>query len=849
MTADTLLPIAVRTLPNGAMLYHILNQSKLTRIQAVIRTGSIHEAADSGCGLSHFLEHMLFQGCRKYPGNLASDTIHSLGGDCNAYTSFDHTAYYAEVPVEKFATAADIICSMIAEPLFPEEKFISEKEVIAREADMIFDRPAYRLVQQLWQQLYPTHPARLPIVGFPDKIAAVTRDMMNDYYLRRYGAMRCHILVTGDLNTDMVQAVLAEKLSGFTRGNLNEPVLPEEPEPLFECSSTDEFADPLTRIALGIRAPRPTDPRTPALDILSGILGGNDSSYLPKKFLYNDQLALAIDAEFDITSFGGVMAVSAVCEPAKAEALQQGIRSTLAMLRKRGVTAEELQQEKLQQRITMLQQLKHSSSMVGIVNSLKMNFNQPECLDQYLAKIDAVTLDEVNAVAEDFFDPRRFVWSIVRQPAEKNKSSVAVNAPATEVYSGSLSNQSQYVMVGRTNIPLDSISLLLPAGPVWESNVHHGISQLLSKMLATGPDNISEDDFYALLDRQGIDLDISCGINTLSLEMSFPEAMRNEAINILTDLLSNPRRDQEVFKRVQNNLVEQLNSKLMETNFVALKEAKRQIFGAHPGGNSRLDTPEELLAVTVDELYGFYYSRFDKKLVNLGASVKSASPEDQKNVLQALEKLSASLPWSSTSLTKPQPATAEELNKNFKESITRITLPREQSTVVCAVAGGFAHTREYYSLLIMDAALNGLASNLFKEVREKRSLAYSTGVAVNCGIVQGVVALHAGVKPENASRTIECLCNEIQRLADSGLSEEEFASAKLSSMSAMARQLESVDAKLMHAQLALFYGDDPEYCLESPRVLGSITRDECNEVLKKIFTSSPIAKVVAGAEK
>jgi len=849
LTDNTLLPIAVRPLPNGAMLYHILNRSALTRIQAVIHTGSIHETTDCGCGLSHFLEHMLFQGCKRYPGNLASDTIHSLGGDCNAYTSFDHTAYYAEVPAAQFATAADIICSMIAEPLFPEEKFISEKEVIAREADMIFDRPAYRLIQQLWQGLYPTHPARLPIVGFPDKIAAVTREKMVNYYLRRYGAMRCHILVTGDLDTDMVQAVLAEKLADFARGNLNEPVLPSEAEPAFESIYTDEFTDPLTRIALGIRAPHPSDPRTPALDLLAGILGGNDSSLLPREFLYNRELALAIDSEFDITSFGGVMAVTAVCEPTKAEALQQGIRSSLALMRKRGVTAGELAQEKLQQRITMLQQLKHSGSMVNIVNSLKMNFNHPECLEQYLEKIDSVTLEEVNEAAKEYFDPRRFVWSIIRQPAEKKSGvSVSIN-PAPEVLSGKLSDGTGYVMIERNNIPLDSLSLLLPAGPVWESTVHHGISHLLAKILATGPDDMPEEEFYAELDRQGIDLDVNCGNNTLSLEMSFPESIRSVAAGILIRLLTNPRRDAEVFKRVKNNLIEQLNSKLMETNFVALKQAKRQIFGDHPAGNSRLDTPEELSAITLDELYGFYFSRFDRSLANLGTSVKQGNKADRQAALESLENISQKLPWSAEKLVKPAAVTAEELQKCANENIIRINLPREQAAAVCAVAGGFAHTREYYSLLIMDAALNGLASNLFKEVREKRSLAYSTGVAVNCGIIQGIVALHAGVKPENAEKAIECMLAEIDRLAHSGLTAEEFTSAKLSAISAMARQLESVDAKLMHAQLALFYGDDPDKSLTGAQLLNSITCEECNEVLNKIFTSSPVAKVVAGMIK
>ena len=847
MTDKSILPIAVRPLPNGSVLYHIGNQSKLTRIQAVMRTGSIHEGDDAGCGLSHFLEHMLFQGCERYPDNQASDRIHQLGGDSNAYTTFDHTAYYVEVPVEKFSEAADVITSMISAPLFPEHKFITEKQVIAREADMIFDRPVHQLIQQLWQGLYSVHPARMPIIGFPDKIAAVTRDTMYNYYQRRYGAMRCHWLVTGALNTDMVQAVLSEKLSGFTRGNLAEVELPHEPEALFEIRKTTEFHDPLTRIALGIRTPEAANAVTPVLDLLAGIIGGSDSSLLPRRFLYQDQLALAIDADFDATSFGCVLAVSAACEPGKAAALEQGIRSELALVRKRGVTSQELQREKLQQRLTIYQQLKNTSTITGVVNSLRMNFGCAEGLEQYLHMLDAVTLDEINAVAEDYLNPRRFVWSLVTPQKESSSCFMPEAADAgPQIHSGELPNGSKYILLERTHIPMDSLSVLLPAGPIWENNVPHGSSQLLSKLLATGPDDLPEEEFYALLDDAGIDLDVSCGNNTLSMEMSFPPAARGIALDMFSRILAAPRRDAQVFNRVRSNLIEQLQSKLMEPNFAAAQRAKRLVFGNHPAGNSRFGSVEDLQSVELDTLLDFYASRWDKNLVNLGSTIPPDDPDEVAAAIDMLNQLSTDICWSCKELTKPQPAALEELNIIDHSHPYLVPLPREQSTVVCALPGGFAHKLEYYALLIMDSALNGLSSNLFKEIREKRSLAYSTGAAVNCGLVQGLIMLHAGVKPENAFKALECLQAEVARLATCGLSPEEFASARLAALSALARQLESPDTQLLHAQLSLFYGDDPLQSLNCAEKMRNISLTECNQILKRIFSASPAVCVIAG---
>ncbi len=844
------MPVEIRELPNGAVLYHILNGSRLCRIEVVMRTGSIHEGNETGCGLSHFLEHMLFQGCARYPGIRAADTIHSLGGECNAYTTFDHTAYYAEVPTEQFAAAADVICSMVAEPLFPEAEFNSEKEVIAREADMIADRPRHAMIQQLWQGLFPNHPAGMPIIGYADKIAGVTRQMMQDYYLRRYGAMRCHFLVTGDINTDTAAEFLSEKLASFTRGNLLETALQTPGNQSFAICRRSVFADPLTRMAVGIRAPEAADKITPALDLLGGIIGGSDSSLLPRELLYGKELALAVDSEFDGCTFGSVLGISAVCEPRNTPALEKNLAQLLKKIRNNGISKAELQREKRQQQLTMYQLLKNTSSTVNLVNSMVMNFN---CCDvtRYLDKLNAVTLDEINAAAFEYLDEDRMVWSIV-EPADKKKSAAGVKKKKAvpEVYSGRFEDSCQYVIIERSHIPLDSMAVILPAGPVWEKDRHHGISQLLCKMLATGPDDMPEEVFYKYLDSHGIDLDVSCGINSLSIEVSFPPGSGKYAVEILCRLLRSPRRDANVFNRVRKTLAEQLQSKSMEPNFNALMTAKKMVFGNHPGGNSRLETVEDLLAITPEELVEFYHSRLDKKRVNIGATAAPGKQNELNKVLEALKIAADSIPWSAAALETPKMASKSDLEAVDKTEVVFKELPRDQSAVVCAVAGGFAHTREYYALLIMDAALNGLSSNLFREVREKRSLAYSTGGFVNCGLVQGIVALHAGVKPEKAREALECLKNELQRLMEKGLDEDEFTSAQLSALSSLARQMESSDARLLHAQLALFYGDDPAKSLNCAETVRAISRSECNKILSEVLKRSPAACVIAGsAEK
>ncbi|MBP5182223.1 MAG: insulinase family protein, partial [Lentisphaeria bacterium] len=120
-------------LENGLEAYILpLRSAPVVSVQAYVRTGSIHEEEFLGCGLSHFLEHMLFMGSSRYPGNAASDKVSSLGGYFNACTGRDYTSYIVFLPSRHFGEALDILDDMLRNPLFPEEKFQSEKNVILR---------------------------------------------------------------------------------------------------------------------------------------------------------------------------------------------------------------------------------------------------------------------------------------------------------------------------------------------------------------------------------------------------------------------------------------------------------------------------------------------------------------------------------------------------------------------------------------------------------------------------------------------------------------------------------------------------------------------------------------------
>lgn len=221
--------VVSRTLENGVRIFVFPQPGTAVEVECFVRTGSIHEGARLGYGLSHFLEHMLFQGCRDYPGTAAADAIDRLGGSMNAYTSYDHTAYHANLAGRHLPEAVRILSRMVRFPEFPGARFAEEREVILREEEMGRDNPDRLLYTRLNASIFLEHPLRHPIIGYRELIAGVTRDIMVDYYAERYTPGRCFWVIVGDAEPERAFDLVEAEMADWERRSLAEPAIPPEP--------------------------------------------------------------------------------------------------------------------------------------------------------------------------------------------------------------------------------------------------------------------------------------------------------------------------------------------------------------------------------------------------------------------------------------------------------------------------------------------------------------------------------------------------------------------------------------------------------------------------------------------
>src|SRR2546426_1676286 len=271
-------------LPNGlTIIVQEDHSAPVASVQAWCATGSIDEDAHLGAGLSHILEHMLFKGTQARSTNEIAQKIQDVGGYINAYTSFDRTVFWIDVPKDGVTTALAVLSDAMMNSTLPPDEYLKEQEVIRREFAMGFDDPDRQAGLLLFATAYQRHPYRLPVIGQMEVYNQLTQEQVMQYYKSRYVPNNLTFIVVGDVDAEKVHQQLADFFKSYPEKSLKPVFVPEEPPQLGRREVHNEFATELTRLSLAWHIPEITHPDVPALDLLSTILGEGRSSRLYRR--------------------------------------------------------------------------------------------------------------------------------------------------------------------------------------------------------------------------------------------------------------------------------------------------------------------------------------------------------------------------------------------------------------------------------------------------------------------------------------------------------------------------------------------------------------------------------------
>ncbi len=417
------------TLANGLQVVVLTNNSLPVVTQMVwYKVGAADDPAGKS-GLAHFLEHLMFRGSGKTAPGEFSRIISRNGGIDNAFTSSDTTAYYQTVAADRLELVMELEADRMANLTLGEEEVLPERQVIIEERrTRTENNPAALLREQMNAVLFLHHPYRIPVIGWRHEMEGLSHDDVVAFYKRWYAPNNAILIVSGDVTVDKVRA-LAEKYYGPIKPHDVKPrVRLKEPPQVAARRVTlesDRVRDP--RVTRTYLAPSYTTGATEhayALQVLDNVLSGGATSRLYGKLVVEDEAAVSVYASYDVSNYDwGTFSVGG--QPrgdVSISTLEADIDGEIARLLKDGVTQAEVDHAKKQliaSSVYSRDSLRQGAQVIGTALTTGQTIADAEAWPE---RIQAVTVEQVNAAAHHVFDINKSVTGILL-PANVEKRS------------------------------------------------------------------------------------------------------------------------------------------------------------------------------------------------------------------------------------------------------------------------------------------------------------------------------------------------------------------------------------------------------------------------------------------
>lgn len=321
--------VVKRTLPNGlTVLVQENHAAPVVAVRMYVKTGSIYENQFLGSGLSHLFEHTLFEGTKTRDKKALNAEIQAIGGQSNAYTSYDVTAYHITTAAPYFERALNVLSDMMQNSTFPDEEVKVQQGVIHNEMALGDDNPDRQLSELFYKTAFRVHPVRYPIIGFRQQFDKLTRDDILSYYKSHYTPENSILSVAGDVSAPAVLEAAQKAFGDWERVAPQALALPTEPPQNAPRRAVIEEDVNLTYLQMGWHTVPLQHPDLYALDTLAQILGGGDSSRLVREIQENQNLVTGISAYSSTPNYdAGVFAIRAIMPPANISKVERAIKA------------------------------------------------------------------------------------------------------------------------------------------------------------------------------------------------------------------------------------------------------------------------------------------------------------------------------------------------------------------------------------------------------------------------------------------------------------------------------------------------------------------------------------------
>lgn len=398
-------------LPNGIRV--------VTEVMPYVRSVSLGVWIGSGSriefgaenGLCHFIEHMVFKGTRNRSAEEIARSVDSVGGGLDAFTSKELVSFNTKVMDEHLPFALDVLADLVLNPVFRPEDIEREKGVILEEIKMEADQPEFVLHETFISNFWKGHGLGKPILGTRETVKKFGQEMLFDFYNRVYSPKNILITAAGNLDHDEIVRLIRDKFSDLSeRGSVPVDSHPKSHAPIVlkKKESLEQI-----HIAIGVPAyPLAHEARFP-LYVLNTVLGGGMSSRLFQNIREKQGLAYAVYSELNLFSDTGCFTVYAGTGVETAKQVITSVINEFRVLKDEYISEDELQRAKDHMKGSLMLSLESTSSRMSNLARQELYFDRFMSLDEMLECIEAVTRDEVQRIAQEFFQKENIAVAVL----------------------------------------------------------------------------------------------------------------------------------------------------------------------------------------------------------------------------------------------------------------------------------------------------------------------------------------------------------------------------------------------------------------------------------------------------
>lgn len=788
----------VITLDNGLEVITLEDFScPIVSVQVWYHVGSKDEQPDRQ-GFAHMFEHMMFFGTDRVGPTDHNDLIHRVGGSSNAYTNFDQTVYHQKVPADQWEMVLWLEAERMAFLNINQESFDTERKVVEEERRLGLNQPYGDAWEKLMAEIFRVHPYRWTPIGQIPHLRAATVGELREFWKRYYVPNNATLVILGAVKHRDAQR-LAKKYFGWIPRCPDPPRVTVKEPPTQERKVTLKIENaPAPLVGRGFRTvPLRHDDVIP-LDLLATILGGGESSRLHRQLVAEQRLAVGAQAMSWNLEQDGLWGAGAILTPfgGDADQVSQIIERHITRVRDELVSERELTKARNQMLKSFVLQNLTVDSKAAALGEAAVLEGDVSRVNERLDRVRRVTAADLQRVARTYFLPERQIElrvernltgavgnligskedaSPITAPPEtsapppgregvRRPAHFPARAPAPrsrrfpitpQFTEDQLANGLKVLVVPNHEVPLVSITLLLRDGAVSETKV--GAASMAFDLLTKGTAGRSEAELAEELETYAISLSGIAGMDTSRVFADCLPEQLPRAMSLLAEVILTPTFPAEEFDKLRAQTRTALEVQTAEPSYLADREFRRRLYGAHPYSRTTTGELEDLEQLTVADARAWWEEHFrldDAILIFAGDITRAPALQLAQNAFGGWKPTRPHLPHSFSA----PPAAAP----------TRIYLvdrPTIQSEIRVGQLGITRKHPDYFvSRVVTNYFGDAFNSRLNDALRVKRGLTYGAGGGYSADPQYGRFWASTFTKTESTAETVRAIFEECERL-------------------------------------------------------------------------------------